>query len=57
MNVDDAVDILLVEDDPQNATLAIRARGKYNLASRLHLIVDGAEALDFLFCQGKYARS
>jgi two-component system response regulator len=53
MNVDDAVDILLVEDDPQDARLTIRAMGKCNLANRPRLIVDGAEALDFLLCQGK----
>jgi two-component system response regulator len=50
-----AVDILLVEDNPQDAELTIRALKKSNLANRLITVEDGAEALDFLFCRGKYA--
>ena len=51
----EAVDILLVEDNPQDAELTIRALKKNNLANRLFTVEDGAEALDFLFCRGKYA--
>jgi two-component system response regulator len=51
----DAVDILLVEDNPQDAELTIRALKKHNLANRLITVEDGAEALDFLLCRGKYA--
>jgi two-component system response regulator len=51
----DAVDILLVEDNPQDAELTIRALKKHNLANRLFTVEDGAEALDFIFCRGKYA--
>jgi two-component system response regulator len=51
----EAVDILLVEDNPQDAELTIRALKKSNLANRLITVEDGAEALDFLFCRGKYA--
>ena len=51
----DAVDILLVEDNPQDAELTIRALKKHNLANRLITVEDGAEALDFIFCRGKYA--
>ena len=51
----DAVDILLVEDNPQDAELTTRALKKHNLANRLITVEDGAEALDFIFCRGKYA--
>jgi two-component system response regulator len=51
----EAVDILLVEDNPHDAELTIRALTKSNLANRLIAVEDGAEALDFIFCRGKYA--
>ena len=51
----DPIDILLVEDNPQDAELTIRAFKKRNLANRLFAVEDGAEALDFVFCRGKYA--
>jgi two-component system, response regulator len=51
----EAVDILLVEDNPQDAELTIRALKKHNLANRLIVVEDGAEALEFLFGRGKYA--
>jgi two-component system response regulator len=51
----DAVDILLVEDNPRDVELTIRALKKRNLANRLFVVEDGAEALDFIFCRGKYA--
>lgn len=49
------VDVLLVEDNPQDAELTIRALKKHNIANRLIVVEDGAEALDFIFCRGKYA--
>jgi two-component system response regulator len=49
-----AVEILLVEDNPQDAELMIRALRKQNLANQIHIAEDGAEALDFIFCNGKY---
>jgi len=55
MDTMNAVNILLVEDNPQDAELTTRALKKYNLANRLITVEDGAEALDFLFCRGKYA--
>ncbi len=51
----DVVDILLVEDNPQDAELTVRALKKRNLADHLFVVEDGAEALDFIFCRGKYA--
>jgi len=49
------VEILLVEDNPTDAELCIRALKKSNLANKLVWVKDGAEALDFLFATGSYA--
>lgn len=49
------VDILLVEDNPNDAELAIRALTKHHLANNLRHVKDGEEALDYLFARGKYA--
>jgi two-component system response regulator len=54
MNQMEAIDILLVEDNPRDAELAIRALKKRNLANRLIVVEDGADALDFMFSRGKY---
>ncbi|MGA8148339.1 MAG: response regulator [Gallionellaceae bacterium] len=48
------VEILLVEDNPTDAELAIRALKKNNLANKLVWVKDGAEALDFIFAAGAY---
>ncbi|AWG21044.1 two-component system response regulator [Flavobacterium faecale] len=48
------VDILLVEDNPDDAGLVIRALKKQNLANNLLHLHDGAQALDFIFCKGPY---
>jgi two-component system response regulator len=50
-----AVEILLVEDNPRDAELTIRALKKKNLANNLHHVEDGVEALDYLFGRGKYS--
>jgi CheY-like chemotaxis protein len=55
MNETNSVEILLVEDNPQDLALAQRALRKANLANRIQVARDGAEALDFLFCEGAYA--
>ena len=48
------VEILLIEDNPHEAELAIRSLKKNNLANNLVHIDDGAEALDYIFARGKY---
>jgi len=48
------VEILLVEDNQNDAELTIRALRKNNLVNRLVHLWDGAEALDFIFCKGEY---
>jgi two-component system, response regulator len=49
------LEILLVEDNPEDAEMTMRALRKRNLANQLHWVKDGAEALDYLFCRGQYA--
>ena len=49
------VEILLVEDNPDDAGLVIRALKKHNLANNLIHLSDGAQALDFIFCKGEFA--
>ncbi len=48
-------DILLVEDNPNDAELTQRALKKSGLADRLVIVRDGAEALQYLFGEGAYA--
>jgi len=50
-----SVDILLVEDNINDAELTIRALKKVNLANSLVHVKDGAEALDFLFARGDFS--
>jgi two-component system, response regulator len=54
MDTIQAVDILLVEDNPQDAELTVRALKKKHLANHIVVVEDGAEALDFVFCRGKF---
>ena len=55
MNADmKQVEILLIEDNPNDAELTIRSLRKHNLANNLEWVKDGAEALDFLFSTGGY---
>jgi two-component system response regulator len=52
---DKSVEILLVEDNPNDEMLAMHAFKKHNLANKVHVVRDGAEALEFIFCTGAYA--
>lgn len=47
--------LLLVEDDPQDEILTLRALKKANLANHIDVVRDGVEALEYLFCEGTYA--
>lgn len=55
MNESHAVDLLLVEDNPQDLELALRALRKANLANKVYVARDGEEALAYLFCEGGHA--
>jgi two-component system, response regulator len=50
-----AVEILLVEDNPSDAKLTIRALQKNHLCNSISHVSDGQEAIDFIFAQGKYS--
>jgi CheY-like chemotaxis protein len=50
-----AVEILLVEDNPKDVELTLHALRKENLSNSIHVVRDGEEALDFLFCRGSYS--
>jgi CheY-like chemotaxis protein len=51
----DAIEILLVEDNPEDLALALRALRKSSMANRIQIARDGAEALEFIFCEGAFA--
>jgi two-component system response regulator len=53
---EEIVEILLVEDNPNDEKLALHAFKKHNLANKVHVVRDGAEALEFAFCTGAYAQ-
>lgn len=55
MSEHEEFEIIIVEDDPNDAELITRALRKHNLANKLILLKDGAEALDFLFGKGSFA--
>ena len=50
----DPVEILLVEDNPNDAELTLRSLRKNNVSNRIHVVRDGAEALEFIFGTGAY---
>lgn len=49
------IDILLVEDNPNDAELTLRALKKNRIANDIHWVKDGAEALDYFFATGDYS--
>ena len=55
MNEKSSIELLLVEDNPQDLELALRALKKGNVTNHIEVARDGAEALDFLFCRGPHA--
>jgi CheY-like chemotaxis protein len=55
MSTETVVEILLVEDNPHDVEMTLRALKKHNLANKVHVVKDGAEALDYVFSTGIYA--
>ncbi len=54
MNSIGAIDILLVEDSPEDVEMTLRAFKKQNLINKVHVVEDGEQALDYIFAKGKY---
>ncbi len=50
-----AVEILLVEDNPYDVELTLHALDKSHITNHVHVVRDGVEALEFIFCNGAYA--
>ena len=55
MNETNEVEILLVEDNQDDLDMTLRALRKANLTNKIQTVCDGAEALEFIFCQGAFA--
>jgi CheY-like chemotaxis protein len=55
MNETSEVEILLVEDNQDDLDMTLRALRKAKLANRIEIARDGAEAVEFIFCQGAHA--
>jgi len=54
-NSDGRVDILMVEDNANDEALTLHELGKYHLTNRVQVVRDGQEALEYVFCTGRYA--
>jgi two-component system response regulator len=52
---DGSVDILMVEDNPNDEELTLHAFRKHRIANSVHVVRDGQEALEYIFCTGRYA--
>lgn len=52
---ENGVEILLVEDNPNDVRLAMHAFQEQKIANHIHVARDGVEALEFIFCTGAYA--
>lgn len=48
------VEILLVEDNPNDVELTLRALKKNKLSNKIFVVQDGAKALDFIYCKNDY---
>jgi len=55
MEIKEVIEILLVEDSPEDRELTLRALNRARLVNRIHVAIDGAEAIDFMLAQGEYA--
>jgi CheY-like chemotaxis protein len=53
--VESGVDILMVEDNPDDEELTLHALQKYRVANNIRVVRDGQEALEYIFCTGRYA--
>jgi two-component system, response regulator len=53
--IDGSVDILMVEDNADDEALTLHQLRKYHLTNRIQVVRDGREALEYIFCTGRYA--
>ena len=53
--MDQPVEILLIEDNPDDVELALHALKENKITNNIQILSDGAQALDYLFAKGKYA--
>jgi len=56
MMLKDQIEILLVEDDPDDLELTMHALQEEHICNRIQVARDGEEALDFLFCRGPFSQ-
>ena len=54
-DIDSSVDILMVEDNANDEALTLHELRKYHLTNRIQVVRDGQEALEYVFCTGRYA--
>ena len=50
------IDILLVEDNPDDLELTLHALRREHLANNIFAVRDGEEAVEFLFCKGRFQK-
>lgn len=55
MNEPNIIEILVVEDNPQDLELMLRALRASKISNRIQIARDGAEAIEFIFCEGAHA--
>jgi len=53
----DGMDILLIEDNPADVEITLRAFQKHHIANKIHVVRDGEEAMECLFSTGRYAET
>ena len=55
MEINSEIEILIVEDNPNDAEMTLRALKKNNLSNQVLVLSDGEEAIDFVFSKGKFS--
>jgi two-component system response regulator len=55
-DTDSSVDILMVEDNANDEALTLHELAKYHLTNRIQVVRDGQEALEYIFCTGRYEK-
>ena len=54
-DIDSSVDILMIEDNANDEALTLHELRRYHLTNRIQVARDGQEALEYVFCTGRYA--